>query len=90
MYEQLSAMSFAADRLIQNKGKNRRQYRLMSDDLQSQFRTLALLVSSVKTNYESYLYDIAKEDEELAKKFTPEFLHDRFPIVLAAKEGTLI
>ena len=90
MFEQLSAMSFAADRLIANRGKHRRQYRLMDEELQNQFKVLALLVSSLKTNYESYLYDVAKEDQELAKKFTPEFLHDKFPIILAAKEGKVI
>ncbi len=90
LYEQLSAMSFAADRLIQNKGKHRRQYRLMDEALQNQFKTLALLVSTVKTNYESYLYDVAKDDEDLAKKFMPEFLHDKVPVVLAAKDCSLI
>jgi hypothetical protein len=90
LYEQLSAMSFATDRLIQNKGKHRRQFRLMDEDLQNQFKTLALLVASVKTNYESYLYDVAKEDEELAKKFMPVFLHDKVPVVLAAKDCTLV
>lgn len=90
LYEQLSAMSFAADRLIQNKGKHRRQYRLMDEDLQNQFKTLALLVSTVKTNYESYLYDVAEDDLDLAKKFMPEFLHEKVPVALAAKNCTLV
>ena len=90
MYETLASVDFAASRLIENKGKHSRQFRLMDEELQNQFKTLSALVSTLKSDYEVFLFQTAQKDEELAKRFMPEFLHDKVPVVLASKDCTLI
>tara|TARA_B100000427_G_scaffold211810_1_gene176653 strand:- start:800 stop:1108 length:309 start_codon:yes stop_codon:yes gene_type:complete len=90
MYEQLSAMEYAAKRLINSRGKHKRQYGLMNPELQNQFKTLSLLVANLQSDYEKFLFETAKDDEDLAKRFMPEFLHERIPVVLAAKDCTLV
>ena len=62
----------------------------MDEELQNQFKTLSALVSTLKSDYEVFLFQTAQKDEELAKRFMPEFLHDKVPVVLAAKDCTLI
>ena len=90
MYDQLAAMEFAATRLVQNKGKHSMQFKRMPEELKNQFLTLSHLVDNVKNNYEKFLFDIAKENKELAERFMPPHLHERIPVVLAAKNCTLI
>ena len=80
MHEQLAAMRFASRRLIEGKGNHARQFRKMNKDLQNRFKTLDALVGIIKSEYDVFLFKIAREDEELAKRFMPKHLHDKIAL----------
>ena len=78
MYETLASVDFAASRLIENKGKHSRQFRLMDEELQNQFKTLCVAVLEIFTS--------AKQDfckmSMITKAFQDTFciLHQAFSI----------
>lgn len=88
MLEQIQSTEFAVHRLIEGKGKHRRQYKLMDQDLKNQFKTVAVLISALKANYESFLWKAVRADER-AEKFLPEHLKKNASIVVDSIEGTL-
>ena len=90
MFEQLSAINFATTRLIEGKGKHSVQYSLMEEELQNQFVSLKMILGSIQSRYECFLWDTIQEDEQLGKKFLPVFLHERVPLVVASQKGELV
>ena len=90
MLEQIAAMEFAVTRLCENKGKHRKQYKLMDEELKNQFDTLKVLVSSLKDSYGDFLWRTVQEDEELGLSFVPISLRKHVPVILKSRKGELV
>ena len=89
LYEQINAIEFAVESLIDSKGKMRKQFELMPEDLQNYFLTLQSILGAINADYESFLWKQSCENPKLAKRFLPDSLKDRLTLIKQAKENAL-
>ena len=89
-YEQLSAVEFAVESIIESKGKHRRQFDLMDGNLQNYFRTLHQLLGAINSHYECFLYDEAIHNEKKAERFLPDVLKEKLPLIKQARDNALV
>ena len=61
----------------------------MSDELKNYFITLEKLLGAISSEYESFLYDQSIKNEKLAKRFLPQDLQEKLPLIKKAREDAL-
>jgi hypothetical protein len=83
------SIDFAVNSLIDSKGKHRKQFALMDDELKNYFFTLQKLLGAVAADYESFLWKQSCENPKLAKKFLPDCLKDKLDVVKPARDNAL-
>ena len=85
----MHSIDFAVNSLIESKGKYRKQFELMDEDLKSYFYTLQNLLGAISAGYESFLWNQSCDNPKLAKRFLPDCLKEKLEIVKQARANAL-
>jgi hypothetical protein len=85
-WEQLRAIEFALDSLINSTGRHKKQFELMSDELKNYFLTIKKLLGPINAAYTDFLWKQSCENEKLAKKFLPDCLKEKLELVKQARK----
>lgn len=88
-WEQTKALEFCLDSLINSKGKHKKQFELMPEELKNQFLTLNKLLPSINASYEEFLFHQSCSNPKLANRFLPKELKGKFELIKSARENAL-